>query len=127
VLTANNTAGGFLATATTPNIAAVATFALVILPPTSAVLTVDEQVLSFVSEIDQSVPPPKTVTVSAVSGAAAVAWTASSSASWLTVSPISGVTPGQVSVSVHPAGLTAGTYLDSVTFTPPGGEAVVLL
>ena len=98
-----------------------------ILPPASAELTLDQQVLTFVSEIDQPAPPPKTVTVSAASGAAAVAWTASSSASWLTVSPISGVTPGQVSVSVNPAGLIAGAYLDTVTFTPPAGEAVVLV
>ena len=48
--------------------AGVATFALVILPPTSGVLTLDQQVLTFVSEIDQTAPPPKTVTVSAVSG-----------------------------------------------------------
>ncbi len=126
VLTANSTAGTFSATATTPNVAGVATFALVILPPASAELTLDEQVLTFVSEIEQSAPPPKTVTVSAVSGAA-VAWTASRSASWLTVSPISGVTPGQASVSANPAGLTAGTYVDTVTFTPPAGEAVVLV
>ncbi len=30
-------------------------------------------------------------------------------------------------MSVSPAGLAAGTYLDSVTFTPPAGEAVVLV
>jgi len=126
-LTANKTAGSFSAIATTPNVAGMATFALVILPPTSAVLTLGEQVLTFVSEIDQPAPPAKTVTVSAASGAAAVAWTASPSASWLTVSPISGVTPGQVSVSVNPASLIAGTYLQTVTFTPPGGEVVVLV
>jgi adhesin/invasin len=84
VLMANSTAGSFLATATTPNVAAVATFALVILPPPSADLTLDEQLLTFASEIDQPAPPPKTVTVSATSGGA-VAWSASHSASWLTV------------------------------------------
>jgi len=90
------------------------------------VLTLDEKALTFASEIDQPAPPPKRLTISAVSGTA-VAWTASRLASWLTVSPISGVTPGQVSVSVNPAGLAAGSYVDTVTFTPPAGEPAVLV
>jgi uncharacterized protein (TIGR03437 family) len=98
----------------------------VILAPAGAELAVDHQLLTFASEINQTAPPPKTVTVSAASGGA-VAWAASTSASWLTVSPSSGVTPAQVSVSVNPAGLIAGAYLDTITFTPPAGQAVVLV
>ena len=126
VLTANSTAGSFSATATAPIVVGVAAFALVILPPASAELALDQQLLTFSSEINQAAPPSKTVTVSAASGGA-VAWAASPSASWLTVNPISGVAPGQVSVSVNPAGLIAGAYLDTITFTPPAGQAVVLV
>ncbi|MGA7241183.1 MAG: hypothetical protein WBY44_36210, partial [Bryobacteraceae bacterium] len=35
------------------------------------------------------------------------------SASWLTVSPASGTTPLQVTVTANPAGLAAGTYTDN--------------
>ena len=126
VLTANSTAGSFSATATSPNVAGVATFALVILSPASADLMLDQQLLTFVSEIDQPAPPPKMVIVSASSGGA-VTWVASHSASWLTVSPTIGVTPGQVSVSVNPAGLVSGANHDTITITPPAGEAAVLV
>jgi len=126
VLTANNSPGAFSASAGTANVAGAAAFALVILPPPSNALTLDEQVLTFASEMDQAAPPPKAVTVSAASGGA-VAWAASSPALWLTVSPAIGVTPGQASVNVNPVGLVPGTYLDTVTFTPPAGEAVVLV
>ncbi len=110
----------------TPIVAGAATFALVILPPASTSVTLDQQQLTFLNEVHQPAPPPKTVIVSGISGAA-VAWTASHSASWLTVSPSSGVTPGPVSVSVNPAGLVGGDYLDTITFTPPAGGPVLLV
>lgn len=39
---------------------------------------------------------------------------------WLVVSPQAGSTPGSVSVSVNPAGLTDGNYFGIVTVTSPG-------
>ncbi|MEZ5399511.1 MAG: hypothetical protein R2729_07560 [Bryobacteraceae bacterium] len=42
---------------------------------------------------------------------------------WLTATPENGVTPGAVTVSVNPAGLSAGTYRASVIVQTPGATA----
>ena len=47
-------------------------------------------------------------------------WTASESATWLSVSPASGTNAGTVTVTPSIAGLAVGTYTTDVTFTAPG-------
>ena len=47
-------------------------------------------------------------------------WTASDSASWLSVSPASGTNGGTVTVTPSITGLAAGTYTTDITVTAPG-------
>jgi hypothetical protein len=55
------------------------------------------------------------------SGAAGLSYTASASgASWLIVLAVSGATPGSVSVSISPEGLTAGVYSGDVIIQATG-------
>src|SRR5206468_1944166 len=46
--------------------------------------------------------------------------------SWLSVTPASGTTPSNVSVSVNPAGLAAGTYNGTVTLSASGATPKVV-
>ena len=48
-------------------------------------------------------------------------WQAASSASWLTALPASGAGNGQITVSVNPAGLSAGTYSGTISITDSTG------
>jgi len=56
----------------------------------------------------------------------AVTWSGTDSAAWLSISPTSGSITGsaQISVSVDPTGLAAGTYTASVTITAAQGGSV---
>ena len=45
---------------------------------------------------------------------------ASGSGSWLTVTPLSGVTPSNLTVSTNPSGLAAGTYSATISFNANG-------
>lgn len=75
--------------------------------------------LSFVAFAGQGAPAAQTITVYN-QGTATLSWTASSSASWLTLSPSSGTLPQTISVSANPSGLAAGTYNGTVTVTASG-------
>jgi uncharacterized protein (TIGR03437 family) len=60
---------------------------------------------------------PTASTVVRASGGAAVSVTATTSASWLSVTPVSGTTPWYLVVSANPAGLAAGNYSANVILT----------
>jgi len=64
-------------------------------------------------------PATQTVTV-ANSGGGTFAWSATSSASWLTVSPSSGVGSGPLTLGINTAGLTAQTYNGTITVNAAG-------
>ena len=49
-----------------------------------------------------------------------MSWTASKSAGWLALTPVSGTNSGTVTVAVATSGLAAGTYTDSITVSAPG-------
>ncbi len=57
---------------------------------------------------------PQTVQLTASGGTASFTASASGGASWLQVSPPSGSTPATLTVSVNPAGVTAGNYTGTV-------------
>ena len=65
---------------------------------------------------------PATQTVALSSTGTAVAFVASSSATWLTATPASGTVPTALTLAVNPTGLTAGTYNGTVTITAPGAS-----
>jgi len=82
-------------------------------------LVVSSQALGFSYTAGGAIPAPQSVSVTnAASGT--FSWTASSSATWLTVSPTSGSVPSTLSVSVSPAGLPVGAATGVVTVSSPG-------
>ncbi len=56
------------------------------------------------------------------SGSGTLAWTATASDSWVSVSPASGTAPSTLSISVSPANMGAGTYTSSVQIVSSGAS-----
>ena len=81
-------------------------------------ISVSSAQLQFSYALGASAPAAQAVTVSN-GHKGPLNWTASTGASWLSVSPASGAAPGTVQVSVAP-GLAANTYTGSVQFTAAG-------
>ena len=78
--------------------------------------------LTFSFTAGGSAPASQTLNVFA-SGADltfTVSATTSTGGNWLTVTPASGTTPGTLTVSIIPAGLTPGSYQGAITLTPGG-------
>jgi Viral BACON domain len=87
---------------------------------TNPTLTATPASLSFSYQSGGTVPAAQSVALS--SSGSAISYTVSTSATWLTATPASGTTPGNVSVSVAPQSLAAGTYTGSVTLTSSGAS-----
>jgi uncharacterized protein (TIGR03437 family) len=75
--------------------------------------------LQFAYTIGGTVPASQTIQVINSSGGT-LSWTASTSTSWLAVTPTLGTAPSTVSVSITPANLSAGTYTGSVQISASG-------
>jgi uncharacterized protein (TIGR03437 family) len=82
-------------------------------------LAVSPSNLQFAYTLGSGVPAAQSVQI-ANNGSTTVTWSATASASWLSLSPSSGTLPSSLSVSVSPASLTAGTYTATVLITPSG-------
>ena len=87
-------------------------------PPTLA-LSVNS--LSYSAITNGSNPPAQNISVSN-SGTGSLNWSASSNASWLTVSPASGTNSGTIQASVNISGLAAGTYNAAITVSAQGAN-----
>ncbi len=86
-------------------------------------ITLTPATLQFNSQIGGTVPVAQTVAVAASAGSVSFATAAkvsSGSTNWLSVTPASGTSPGNLSVTVNPAGLAAGNYTGTVTVTAAG-------
>lgn len=66
-------------------------------------------------------PPPASLAVSNT-GSGSLSYSASTDASWLSVSPSTGAAPQTLSVSASITGLSAGTYTGHVTITATGAQ-----
>ncbi len=81
-------------------------------------ISVSPATLAFSYQVGGNVPTARTVSVTATSpinfSAAALG------GSWLSVTPASGSTPGSLSISVNPVGLTPGDYVGTVEITSAG-------
>jgi uncharacterized protein (TIGR03437 family) len=121
-LTANHQVGSFTVTATAAGTASPAVFALTNLPPQTSTIVVDNTQLSFTSEINQPAPPGQIVQITST-----VSWTVSSSASWLSASPVNGSASGPITVSVNPAGLAATVYTGSIRIAGSDGSVAPVL
>jgi uncharacterized protein (TIGR03437 family) len=91
-------------------------------------VTVSASTLDFSAVSGGAAPATQTLTVSSAAGSAGVPFTVttSSTGSWLSVSPTSGTTQTNLTVSVNQTNLSAGNHSGSITITPTGGSAVVV-
>ena len=104
------------------------TFAFIIgcyTTPHAFALTASPAALSFQAVQGGSNPASQSITVSK-SNKKTTNWTASNSATWVSVSPNAGsiLTAAQITVSVNTAGLAAGTYSATVAVTAYQGGSV---
>jgi hypothetical protein len=76
--------------------------------------------VTFNFQIGGSTPAAQSVAATS-STSAAIPYTATTSTTWLTTTG-SGTTPGSISLSVKPTGLTAGTYTGSVSVAGTGAS-----
>jgi len=92
-------------------------------------LAVSPSTLSFSAIVNQPSPSAQTasVTSSATGTGFTAAATTASGGNWLTVSPTSGVTPTQLTVSVATQSLAAGNYTGTITINSPNAAAPVTL
>ncbi|HEX2029454.1 MAG TPA: PQQ-dependent sugar dehydrogenase, partial [Nitriliruptorales bacterium] len=74
--------------------------------------------LSF--SVRQGDGPARAALSIGTSNGTAASFTATGRATWLTVSPATGTTPTELTVTADPAGLPSGTHTSSVTVTAPG-------
>jgi adhesin/invasin len=119
LITANNIQGVFTATASADNVGN-AQFALAIIQPSSGLLQVTPTSTQFVQTFGGSAPSPQTATIDSNSSSQ-VSWTATSTAPWLSVSPASGMTPAQITLTASGASLAPGQYGALVKITDPNG------
>ena len=77
--------------------------------------------LQFAWTVGGDPPAAQSVQI-ANAGTGTLAWTATASDAWMTVSPASGTAPSTLSVSLSPAGLSAGTYTGSVQIAATGAS-----
>ncbi|HLT19983.1 MAG TPA: hypothetical protein VKZ96_11045 [Thermomicrobiales bacterium] len=68
--------------------------------------------------VERGAPDPAPITVLVNSEDFVTPWTASSGASWLTVTPVSGQTSGEIAVSLKTSNLQSGLYAAPITFLP---------
>jgi uncharacterized protein (TIGR03437 family) len=87
------------------------------LPTVSATPTT----LTFNFRAGAAAPAPQPIAVSGGGATLTFSVTPSSTGNWLLASPATGTTPGTVSVSVNPTGLSTGTYNGNVLVAGTGG------
>jgi hypothetical protein len=95
-------------------------------PPTgTGTLAVSPSSLSFNYQMGGSTPAAKTVGITSTGGS--TSYTATAADPWLTITPMSGTgTPGSITASVNPSGMTAGTYGSQINVTSAGGNTATV-
>ncbi|HMC61508.1 MAG TPA: hypothetical protein VKJ01_20120, partial [Candidatus Solibacter sp.] len=91
----------------------------------SVTLTADKNPISLSGQAGASTPATQVVNVTSSGGSTSVGVAAATAiGNWLTVSPTSGATPLQLTVTASPAGLAASPtpYSGTITVTPTGGN-----
>jgi uncharacterized protein (TIGR03437 family) len=93
---------------------------IVVASPSAATIAAAPASLQFASA-DGAVPAAQSIQITN-GGAGTLDWSATASAAWLSVSPASGTAPSTLTVSVSPAGLSAGAYTGSVQIAATGAS-----
>ena len=83
-------------------------------------LSATPSTLQFAYMTGGTAPAAQPIQIAASGGA--LSFTATSSASWLSVTPASGTTPASLSVSVAPAGMSPGNYTGNIQITAAGAS-----
>ena len=89
--------------------------------PAQPVLAVSPQALTFNYTVGVTILAAQSIQVTN-SGGGTLNWSATTSATWLTVAAASGTAPSTLSVLVSPTGLGAGTYTGSVQISAAGAS-----
>jgi len=100
--------------------------AIMVALPNPSIIAASPASLQFGYTSGGAVPVAQPIQITN-SGAGTLAWTASvntgsTNTAWLSVSPASGTAPSALSVSVAPAGLSAGVYTGSVQISATGAS-----
>ncbi len=90
-------------------------------PPPAGQISTAPGALQFTVPQNGSAPAPRNVQVTSTGTPIGVS--AAATASWITISPASGVTPLQLSLGVNPAGLPVGSHSATVNLTAANGAA----
>jgi Viral BACON domain len=109
-----------ITSATTSNSPKTVAVTLNVTPAPLPTIAASPASLTFNYQSGGTVPAAQNVAVS--SSGTAFNYTVSTSATWLTATPASGSTPGNVSVSVNPASLVAGMYTGTVSIASAGAS-----
>jgi len=88
-------------------------------PPIVPVLLVSQTALTYTTFVGVT-PPSQSFTITDTANSGVMSWTATDTASWLTVTPSSGAGNQLVTASINVAGLVANTYLATITVSAPG-------
>jgi pectate lyase len=100
------------------------------MPPCPAPALVASPATLTLQGVEKSAKPLEQTIRISTEGPQAVAWTATVSTKdggkWLTATPASGTTPGELAIEATLAGLAAGTYPATVTLAPPHATAPAL-
>jgi pimeloyl-ACP methyl ester carboxylesterase len=89
--------------------------------PQAPTIVVAPTSLRFAYTVGGMIPPAQSIQVTN-SGGGTLNWTATTSATWLSVAVASGTAPSALSALVSPTGLGAGTYMGSVQISAAGAS-----
>jgi uncharacterized protein (TIGR03437 family) len=89
------------------------------LKPSPPVIALPSKQLQFSATSGGANPSPQSITLSNSSGGT-LTWTASSSASWLSVSPASGTGPAKLTIAVSTGAMQAGQYSGTIQIAAAG-------
>lgn len=76
---------------------------------------------AFEGTIGYPSPPSQALSITN-GGGGTLSWTASASAPWLSINPSSGLAPSVTSINVNHAGLSEGTYYDTIVISAPDAD-----
>jgi uncharacterized protein (TIGR03437 family) len=95
--------------------------AINIMAAPAPIIVVAPTSLQFAYTVGGTIPAAQSIQITN-SGGGTLNWSATASATWLSVAVASGTAPSTLSVLVSPTGLGAGTYTGSVQISAPGAS-----